>query len=330
MYLRKMLFSICIFFVFLFFVQPIHASDINQNIGKQFIIQVGNPKMLVNGGSILIGSNPKYSPIMYKGVVYVPAKNIVRHLGGLIEFDPTQKKVEITIDNVKLTTSLENNTIFVNNKLKEIGIAPLIIDSSVWIPVRTLTAGFDLRSKWDQVNQRIVFYYGGLGERWYENNYTVKVSNKHGTYLDQAIGYKMNYNLSWGDPLVIQKEDETVETIFYESKHLKINSYSDYMLSSYSDDEGLVLDESYEDYLYRTNLISDDVREESPGVVDKLYTIVEENKGDQVLSIVSFKGNQVGVMRIAVLEDLSARELKVLEEWQWLMETSFKPDGSVG
>lgn len=330
--LRKKLFLLLLA-VSLFFVGTypmVSASAVNSNIGKQVILRVGNKVMLVNGRSVVIESNRGLAPVMHKGTLYIPAKNILKELGGVIEYDKVQKKITITLDDKVITTYVGSKMININGALKQVGNEPMLVNGIVWIPIRSITYGFNLRSNWDQVNKRYIFYYGGKGERWYEKNFTTRVSKQYGNYRDQAIGYTINYNLAWGNPLVIQREDETIKTIFYESNNLQIYSYSDYMYSSYSEEEGLILEESYEDYLYRANLMSNDVREEAPGVVDKLYTTMKDDGNNIVLDVISFKGDQVGVIRIAVQGDLSDKELKVLKEWQHLMETSFKPDGSVG
>ncbi|MDR6720890.1 copper amine oxidase N-terminal domain-containing protein [Paenibacillus sp. 2003] len=330
--LRKKLFLLLLV-VSLFFVgtySMVSASEVNPNIGEQFILQAKNKIMLVNGRSVLIDSTRRIAPVMNKGTLYIPAKNILRELGGVIEYDKVQKKITITLDDKVFTTYLGSKMININGTLKQVSNEPMLVNGIVWIPIRSITYGFDLSSRWDQINKRYIFYYGGLGERWYEKNYTTKVSKQYGNYKDQAIGYTINYKLAWGDPLVIQRDNETIKTIFYESSNLQIYSYSDYMLSSYSDEEGLILEESYEEYLYRVNLMSDDVREEAPGVVDKLYTTMKDDGENIVLDVISFKGDQVGVISIAVQGELSDKELKVLKEWQRLMDTSFKPDGSVG
>lgn len=309
---------------------PMDALENKSNLGKQIIIQAGNRQMLVNGQLTVLDSMWGLSPVLENGTIYVPARNMVRELGGSIRYKNDDQKITISLDNKVLTTYVGSKKIFLNGVMKYVEKEPFVYDGVVWIPIRTLTNGFDLVSKWDQPNKRYVIYVGGNSQRWYEDNYTTKISDYYGSYYDQTIGYTVNYDLSWGDPLVIQNEDGTISTLFYQSDLLQISSYSDYMLSSYSDQEGLVLEESYEDYLHRANLMNGEIKEEQPGVVDKLYTIVEKDRGAIVSYIVFFKEDQVGVIEIVAHEDIYGKEKEVLEEWKRIMRTSFKIDGSVG
>lgn len=310
----------------------VQANNDEIDLGTQVILQVGNPLMLVNGESKEVDPGQGTTPITYKGTTFLPIKALIAELGGSLTFTAKDQKIKIDLDGKSIQLQVGSKKAIVNGVAKSLDKAPLSINGRTMVPIRFVTENMNLKLKWDNVNQRVTLYHGGNIDRWYEDNYTVKIDDNYGRYTDQTIGYSINFSLSWGDPLVVQF-DEGTETIFYESKNAKISAYSDYMLSSYDENEGLVLEESYEDYLKRRGFVGDAEIEELNEVnADKAYGITIEEGEGKFFFIVLFKADQVGVFQVSMnnFSKLTATDVKVIKDFTYLFENSFEFDSSVG
>ncbi|ADO54207.1 stalk domain-containing protein [Paenibacillus polymyxa] len=307
----------------------IFAEEEIDAIGTQIILQVANPNILVNGEEKLLDSATGAAPISYKGTTFLPVKNLVELLGGSLEYSKLAQRYQIQLDGKTVQLRADSKQATVDGQVRMLSIAPVNIRGTLLVPLRVLSEHLDVKMKWDKVQQRAVLYHGGMGERWYEDNYTSKVSNKYGRYSDQSIGYKVNYPLSWGDPLVIQKNNATIETIFYESPFVKISSYSDHMLSSYSENEGLKLEETYEQYLDRHGFLDGEIKEKRT-FVDKAYDIFIDDGENSYIYLVIFKEDEVGVFCIKLNQNMTSEDYKATKEWGNLLNNTFEADSAVG
>ncbi|MFK0522037.1 hypothetical protein ACINKY_07455 [Paenibacillus illinoisensis] len=71
------------------------ALENKSNLGKQIIIQAGNQQMLVNGQLTVLDSMWGLSSVLEN----VPARNMVRELGGSIRYKNDDQKITISLDN---------------------------------------------------------------------------------------------------------------------------------------------------------------------------------------------------------------------------------------
>lgn len=323
---------ICIFMITMASNTVALANDDEVDLGTQVILQVGNPYMLVNGESKEVDPGQGTAPITYKGTTFLPIKALITELGGNLNFTAKDQKITINLDGINVQLQIGSKRAVVNGVAKSLGVAPMSIKGRTMVPIRFVTDNLKMKLKWDSINQRVTLYHGGNIERWYEDNYTVKINDKYGLYTDQSMGYSMNYSLSWGEPLVVQF-DEGIETRFYESKNVKISSYIDYMQSSYDVYEGLVLNETYIDFLKRRGFLEGAEIEELVDIhADKAYGITLQSENQKLFYIVTFKEDQVGVFIVDMhnFSGLTATDVKVIREFTDLFENSFELNSSVG
>lgn len=298
--------------------------------GKQIILQVGNQYMLVNGERIKVDIETNTAPVSKNGITYLPLKSLIKELGGTIAYDPKTKKTIIKLDNEIIVLTVGSRNAIINGVSKKINAAPINEKGRTLIPLRVVSENLKLRLNWDQVNKRITLYHGGE-ERWYEGNHLEKISSKYGMYTDQTIGYTLNYLLEWGSPLVIQKKD-TLETVFYESKNAKISSYFNFMKSLHDDEYGMILDESYEGFMERKDIIySDSIIDELliPSA-DRAYLVTNVSDVKGTVFIVIFKEDQVGIFEIAIDPQITLKETQDIDAFIELLLSTFNLDSAVG
>ncbi|MDH6671234.1 hypothetical protein M2277_001884 [Paenibacillus sp. LBL] len=298
--------------------------------GKQIILQIGNPYMLVNGERKQVDSETNTAPVSKNGITYLPLKSLIKELGGTIAYNSKTKKTIIKLDNEIIELTVGSRIAIINGVSNKINAAPINEKGRILIPLRVVSENMKLKLNWDQVNKEITLYHGGE-DRWYEGNHVEKISPEYGVYTDQTIGYTVNYFLEWGTPLVIQKKN-TIETVFYESKSARISSYSDFMQSIHDEEYGMILDESYEGFLERKDIIksNSELSELSIPSADAAYLITNIDDVNAILYIVTFKEDQVGIFEISIDSQISPKETQDIEAFIELFLATFNLDSAVG
>lgn len=333
---RKSLPTVIVLFITLFLFDGSGAKAemySSEGIGTQIILQIGNPTMLVNGTKKMIDPGMGTTASTYNGITFVPLKSIIEELGGTLTFSPQDQNIVFQLGNQKIQLQLNSDAEIIDGESKKIGVKPKIVKGRTLVPLRVIT-DLNVRMYWDNESKRISLYYGGNGERWYEDNYTQKESDTYGKYFDQSIGYSVDYLLEWGKPVVIQSK-ESLETIFYESNAVKVSSYSDHMLTSYNDNDGLRLEESYEEYLERNGFMegNPEVNQLPEKNADRTYSIFRDEGNKVFAYLVFFKEDQVGVFQFMMRNDsrqMTSKDVRAVEAFTDLFVESFQLDSSVG
>lgn len=105
-------------------------------------------------------------PQMINSRTMVPLRAIFEALGAEVFWDGDTRTVTATKDEVIVVATIGNTTMYVDDEVKTMDIAPMIIENRTLVPVRFVAEAFGCEVEWDGDN-RIVnitseeanFYY---------------------------------------------------------------------------------------------------------------------------------------------------------------------------
>jgi len=105
---------------------------------KQLIItlQINNPFMTVNGVRKEIDPGRGTVPVIVNSRTLVPIRAIIEEMGGSIEWDGTARKVTIKLNDKTIILTIDKKQASVNGYVKELDVAPQIINSRTMLPLR--------------------------------------------------------------------------------------------------------------------------------------------------------------------------------------------------
>ena len=126
------------------------------------VLQVGNPAFTVNGETRYLDS----PPIIKNGRTLVPIRAIVEALGGTVQWNPDEKRVDIILGSNHLILQVGNPNAYVNGVQKFIDasnnkVYPEIINGRTMLPLRFVAENLGCDVQWDSNTQTITITYGG-------------------------------------------------------------------------------------------------------------------------------------------------------------------------
>jgi len=126
------------------------------------VLQVGNSAFTVNGETRYLDS----PPIIKNGRTFVPIRTIIEALGGTVQWNSDEKRVDIILGNNHLILQIGNPNAYVNGVQKFIDasntkVYPEIINGRTMIPLRFVAENIGCDVKWDPNTQTITITYGG-------------------------------------------------------------------------------------------------------------------------------------------------------------------------
>ncbi|MCI4463724.1 MAG: copper amine oxidase N-terminal domain-containing protein, partial [Caldisericum sp.] len=140
-------------------IEASFEKEINQIV---IVLQVGNSAFAVNGETRYLDS----PPIIKNGRTLVPIRTIIEALGGTVQWNPDEKRVDIILGNNHLIFQIGNPNAYVNGVQKFIDasntkVYPEIINGRTMIPLRFVAENLGCDVKWDPNTQTITITYGG-------------------------------------------------------------------------------------------------------------------------------------------------------------------------
>ena len=115
------------------------------------VLQVGSNSMLVNGSTKPI----PVPPFIERGTTMVPIRVISEALGATVQYDQTSKSIEIVLGEKQIIMQIGTKIMVVNGVKKSLTVAPLIKNSSTFVPFRAIAEAFDCDVKWASETKEI-------------------------------------------------------------------------------------------------------------------------------------------------------------------------------
>ena len=126
------------------------------------ILQIGKTIFTVNG----VTQNLDSPPIIKNGRTLLPIRAIVEALGGTVSWDPSSKKVTVSLGSNTIELWIGKPTAKVNGTDTPIDssnskVVPEIINSRTMLPLRFVAESLGCQVQWDGTTQTITVTYGG-------------------------------------------------------------------------------------------------------------------------------------------------------------------------
>ena len=131
--------------------------------GKTVVKMVIDQKgMLVNGKFV----PTDVPPIIRNNRTLVPIRFVTEAVGADVEWDPTTRKVTITLNGNKVELYIGKNTAYVNGIPRKIDpnnpkVVPVIIHNRTYVPIRFIMEAFGATVEWDPKTRTVTIIYGG-------------------------------------------------------------------------------------------------------------------------------------------------------------------------
>ena len=123
---------------------------------KTIIMYANNPVMTVNNKETEIDPGYDTSPIIKNGRTLVPVRAVIENLGGRTEWDNNTQTISLYNNNDVVELSINSKTAYLNGKEHIIDVAPVIINSRTYMPIRFISESFGFNVDWNEGKQRIV------------------------------------------------------------------------------------------------------------------------------------------------------------------------------
>lgn len=130
---------------------------------KKFLMALGLSVLLITsiyGRHITLNINGQriqtpLSPIQEAGTTLVPLRIISENLGAYVEWNDTTQTVTITDDTTTIKLTINNKTIYINNKKQEVSLAAKLIKGTTMVPIRVIGESLNSQVHWDEKLQTV-------------------------------------------------------------------------------------------------------------------------------------------------------------------------------
>ena len=137
----------------------IRGSDIPGLRG--FILMcIGDPYMNVNGTAMEIDPGQGTTPVVLDGRTLMPIRTAVEVMGGTADWDSTERKVGLTVNDYAIEMSIGSKQFSVNSSLKELDVPPQIINNRTMLPIRFIAENAGCEVAWIGSTKEVIVVYG--------------------------------------------------------------------------------------------------------------------------------------------------------------------------
>lgn len=107
-----------------------------------------NVKLVLNDITF-VPSAEQMPPIIIEDRTLVPVREVFELLGGKVDWDGTNRKVNVTIDNTTVELTIDGRVATVNGKNEMLDVTAKIINNKTMVPVRFISESCGLKVDWD-------------------------------------------------------------------------------------------------------------------------------------------------------------------------------------
>lgn len=128
---------------------------------KTIILQIGNPKMIVNGASVYIDPGIGTCPAIIGGRTLLPIRSVVETLGGRVGWDAKTQTVSLSLANVDIQLVIGKTQATVSKTPKTLDQAPVIVKGRTLIPLRFVSENLGCQLDWKDSTKTITIRFLG-------------------------------------------------------------------------------------------------------------------------------------------------------------------------
>lgn len=128
-------------------------------------MKINQPQLQINGEVFNLDKDPKVVPIIKDNRTFLPIRIIIETWQGNIEWNNVLKQVTITVDQNKISLTIQKSEAMVNGKTKNIDenkqVVPFILNGRTMLPLRFIAENLQSQVEWDAKTQQITLIYPG-------------------------------------------------------------------------------------------------------------------------------------------------------------------------
>lgn len=124
------------------------------------ILQIDNPMVTINGVQKEIDPGYGTRPLSLNGRTLLPVRIIIESLGGRIGWVQNDRKMTINIGNTNMEFWIDKKQFTVNGVAKNTDVAPQIINSRTFLPLRVILENLGINPVWNPQNKTVTIVAG--------------------------------------------------------------------------------------------------------------------------------------------------------------------------
>lgn len=124
-------------------------------------------RIFVNGNEITDAAAKTY-----EGYTMIPIRFVAERLGCQVFWDDTLNTATVKDGGTVVSFTENVKTMIVDDKIKEIPIAPVIADDRVYVPLRSLSEGLDIDVTWNEMTRTVSVYSAAAARAEYNSDYS--------------------------------------------------------------------------------------------------------------------------------------------------------------
>lgn|GEM_PF-488412 len=117
-------------------------------------------KVIVDGKTLTFDQ----PPIMQNERVLVPMRAIFEALNSKVEWDENTQTVTAERDELTVKVTIGKPEIIINGTVKQLDVAPVVLNDRTLVPVRAVSEAFNAEVKWDEASQTVIIATAGTNE----------------------------------------------------------------------------------------------------------------------------------------------------------------------
>lgn len=128
----------------------------SESQSKIIVLEVGSKYMLINGKKIEIDPGKGTAMIIKNGRTFLPIRAVIEAMGGVVEWNQSDKRVSIYLNNNRIYLWIENKMANVNGINMESDVAPYISNTDrTMLPLRFIVENLNCDVDWDGLTKRV-------------------------------------------------------------------------------------------------------------------------------------------------------------------------------
>lgn len=150
--------KIFIVFVFIFSVCSCVLATNNMNLeydGKIHAYNGPDVTLFLNG-EIFTPSEGQMPPIIIDDRTLVPVREVFEKLGGMVEWNDSERSVKITFEEKSIKLWLNNTTAIVDDEEKTLDVPAKLINEKTMVPARFISENAGLIVDWDDATKTVL------------------------------------------------------------------------------------------------------------------------------------------------------------------------------
>lgn len=126
---------------------------------NNIVLQIDNPNMEINGSIVELDPGRGTTPVIISGRTVLPIRSVVEAMGGNIQWDGATQKISLTAKGITVEMWIDKKEIQVNGVLKQIDVAPVILNGRTMVPLRFAAENLDCTVNWEADSKKAVIIY---------------------------------------------------------------------------------------------------------------------------------------------------------------------------